>query len=428
MLYEANAGRVGLPRPVRVFLGIQLSLGLLAIAAYLIISRLIRPVTPWRYDYFWPLGKDPHFIDLICFSLRFQHFHTPSFFSMDPALVGNNPPFEYPAPAAFLYRFFYAFHHAIRWYLGFLLLSLAGLAWTFGREMIRRGIRPLIAVGFLVATALLSYPLWFEFGCANMEYCIFLILALGIISFCAEKPMLAAIFFGTAGSMKLFPFVFLSLLLPKKQYKAIVGGIVFAILLTLVGLWDVCPPITFANRGINAGLAVNRHVYMLQVLRLETSFDHSLFGFVKRIAYERRVHFMPDWGLKLYMGIVALAGCLLYFGRIRKLPTLNQITSLYVIAILFPPTSHDYTLIHLYVPLALLTLYSIDCARNRYDAPGLMAAFVCLAIACSAENELIHNHMGFAAQVKCLALLALLYVTVTHPWKHRFGTSEAVLA
>ncbi len=409
-----------MPRPVFALAATNVILSLVAIAVflfrYLVLHRHDVAAPGWGYYYYWPIGRHPHFPDIIFFVERFKHLHTPEFFSNDPRVTRYEAPFMYPAAAAFLYAFFYAFPHAVNTYLHFIVLCVVSLGALFAYALVTRGIQPILAIVLVTACTIFSYPFWFAYGTANVEFCIFLLLLGGVAAFSTRHKNVAAFLFGLAAGMKIFPFVFVALFLARKQYKQIVLAGVVALLSNVAGLWMVCPSIAYSYKQINAGLDVNRQVYMLQVLRLETSFDHSIFGLLKRLAAAHGIWHMPPKVLTGYMAFVASTGLVLYFAQIRKLPVLNQITCLYVIAILFPPTSHDYTLIHLYVPWALLVLYIIDSRRVGIPTPNMMPGFLCLAVAFASENELVFHRMGFSAQVKCVALMAFLVISLTQRW------------
>ncbi len=410
-----------LPLPMRLFITLNISLSILAglgfCYKFFVLKQHYLGYPSWCHFYYWPIGRQPMFPDVICFVQRFHHLHTPAFFSRDPRVIGIEPPFEYPAAAAFLYALVYLFPDPAQVYVSFVVISLVLLALLFGRALRKSG-APLAATAtFLVASLLFSYPFWFEIGSANMEFCIFLLLLGGTAAFCTRRPYTAAVLYGAAAGMKIFPFVFVALFLARKQYRQIAVAAIVAGVLNLIGLRMISPSIGFAMHGISAGLAANRQFYILTVRRLETSFDHSLFGLVKRIAAVFHIWSVPQTLLTAYLAVTALGGLLLYFVRIRKLPVLNQITCLYLVAVLFPPTSHDYTLIHLYVPWGLLILYTLHRIRTEGRVPKVMGAFVCLAVACSSENELTFHQMGYSGQVKCVALICLFLLALKDRWE-----------
>jgi hypothetical protein len=328
----------------------------------------------------------------------------------------------YPAPAALLYGFFYVGgRHAIALFFlvtGFLVLALGGM---LGCEMVRRRVKRWVVFVFLISAALLSYPLWFEYLLGNMEICLFLIVAFGVIAFVREHFALSATLIGVASSMKIFPFVYLALFLSRRRYKDLALGLAAAAIVSIASMWLICPSLSIAYRGILSGLAAFKRAYVLQYIGIETGFDHSIFGFIKSIAHHFLGSTMPGYLLTAYLAFAVVAGLALYFIRIRSLPLLNQVLCLSVASILLPPASHDYTLLHLYVPWGLMVLYALDQAKAGGRMDGLVAAFVCFAILMSAESELIFKAHGHSGQLKAIVLVVLMYIGL----KYRFGSTES---
>jgi len=141
----------------------------------------------------------------------------------------------------------------------------------------------------------------------------------------------------------------------------------------------------------------------------QVDFDHSVLGFLKALS----LILLPDELssetlsslVNLYMPIMALAGLVVFFAVIRKLPITNQVICLVVAMILLPPVSYDYTLLHLYIPWALLVLVTIE-SRDRI-VPGLTAAMVCCAVLFAPVTELIVHGQSYGGQVKAVALVVL---------------------
>ena len=127
--------------------------------------------------------------------------------------------------------------------------------------------------------------------------------------------------------------------------------------------------------------------------------------------------------LHLYLAILALAGCVLFVTRIAKLPVVNQILALTVASILLPPVSYDYTLIHLYVPFALVVFAVLN--REDHSAPVLIT-FCLFAYLLSWQSEFILHGVRFGSQTKAVALLALLCVSVVYPFPSAASSRAAV--
>lgn len=366
-----------------------------------------------HYPYTSPFNPFRHWVDFIAFHPRFQHFHHLDFFSTAPSF---NLTFMYPAPAALLYEAFYITHwHSTALFLGVtggLVLYLTAL---LGRCMAAHGLRTSTVWWFLGSALLFSYPFWFEYVLGNTEVCIFLIVAAGILAFLRERLYLFAAFIGIAASMKIYPAIYLALLLSRKRYREFGFGVLVAAVMNVVSLWLVCPSLPIAYRGVERGLNTFRQIYVLRYRPMETGFDHSIFGFMKAVLHHWVGWMMPQQLLTGYLIAACMGGLVLYFLRIRYLPLLNQILCLCIASILLPPTSHDYTLIHLYIPWALLVLYALDLARAGRSVEGLRGVFVCFAILMSAESELIYK-AGYSGQLKAVTLVVLMVIALRRPW------------
>jgi hypothetical protein len=222
-----------------------------------------------------------------------------------------------------------------------------------------------------------------------MEICIFLIVAFGILAFLRRHFVLSATLIGVAASMKIFPFVYFALFLSRRKYKELALGVLAYAVTTLASMWLVCPSLPIAYRGVRSGLSAFQYLYILPYLPVETGFDHSIFGFFKAlIDFFYGPKMMTPHLLKGYLVFASVAGLALYFFRIRFVPILNQVLCLCIASLLLPPTSHDYTLLHLYVPWGLMVLYAIDQARANRSMDKLRSVFVCFAILMSAQSEI----------------------------------------
>jgi len=93
---------------------------------------------------------------------------------------------------------------------------------------------------------------------------------------------------------------------------------------------------------------------------------------------------------------------------------LNQLFALTICAILLPPFSVDYTLLHLLLPFGLLCVYTAD----GVDVKGLKACFVCFALLFPVGTFFTLKYR-FGSLVRCFALCALLAVMLRYPmpWK-----------
>ncbi len=351
-----------------------------------------------------------HFIDFLIYEARFQHLHTTAFFA-----PGSGMAFMYPSPVAFFYEFFYSVSgHPLKAFLEFIILSLAVGVILFGRSLRARGVPPITAYGAPLVILALSFPVWFELRQANMEIVVWAFVAGGLALFLSGRGYSAAACFGFAAAMKIYPAAYLGLLLIRRQYRQIVWGLSVAVLFNLAGLRFLCPSIHTAWRGIRQGLAEFRVIVILHKMS-QLPFDHSLLSLIKLPlkpfpAPEKFGHVVTG-----YLAIVAIAGVLLFFFRVWRLPVTNQILFLTIACILFPPVSYDYTLLHLLAPFALLVLLALDFNRSGKFVKGLYPALACCLILLAPLSEIFVDHARIGGQVKALTLLVLLILAVTRP-------------
>ena len=373
----------------------------------------------WGYPYDYPGVRTwLRFGDFHAFFDKFHYFHSRAFFTHSGAL-------PYPAPAVAAFKLFLfpvpTPHHgslAIAEFEGSMLLASWGMLFAFRRALVRRGVLPSSATWFALGTYAFSFAFWFEFMQGNIEWVIWTVLMLGIWCLCRGRFLTAAICIGIAGSMKIYPIVLVGLLLSLRQYRAVVVTALAAAASTVVSLWLVCPDIAYSWTQTLAGLGSFEQTYMVHVRPVEVGFDHSLFALVKLALTASSGSKDLQARLGVYLALVALGGCALYFLRIRRLPITNQVICLTVAAIALPPVSYDYTLIHLYAGFALLVLFAVESAKASPQRmpPGLLPALLLFAFVLSPQSEFFHHGARFAGQLKCIALLALGYFGLRYPF------------
>lgn len=395
-----------LPPPLTAFVGIAT----LLLAACGITEAICRYVLQYPSPYNSPLLHE-HYPDLLSLMPRFQHLHTLQFFSDQTDAL-----FMYPAPVAVCYRLFYfAAPHELVAFFCFVLLTAFTAAFLFGRTLILRGFGTARTVAFLGFVLLSSYPIWFELKQANMEICSWIFVALGVWCFTRGRGYTAAAFFGIAGALKIIPFFYLGLFLARRQYRQMAFAFAIAVLVTLPSLWLVYPQVLESWRLTNHAVAHFREAVTLLTYP-QLGFDHSIFGIIKRLRINRVSHATFSRLLTAYSVVSALTFLTLFFTRIIKLPTANQIICLSTATLLLPPTSFDYTLMSLYIPWAFLTLFAVREEVTGTRSPGLVAAMVCFAILFVPETELILRGLPIAGHLKALTLITLFVIGLRFPF------------
>ncbi len=404
-----------LPPALRAFLAASALFALLCFGTEAVCRFLLHWPTPWDYPAIRNVVKFP---DFHYFFPKFAYFHSPAFYTHSYVL-------PYPAPALVAIKLFLLPqplpHHGAfalaRFEASLVLASLVTLT-LFWRSLVRRGVRPASASLFVLGMYALSFALWFEFSQGNIEWVVWCFLMAGIYAFCTGRLKTAAICIGIAGSMKIFPIIFVGLFLPIHRYRAIFATLATAAVTTLISLWLVCPDVHQSALQTASALGIFAHEHMAQIRPLEGGFDHSLFALIKIALTTLTGSEDHEQALGIYLPVAGLTGCALFFLRIRKLPLPNQVLCLTVAAVVLPPVSYDYTLIHLYAGLILLAFCAIEREKTNPSTktPGLLPAFLLLAFILSPESEFLVHGVRFSGQLKCVALLALGYVSLRYPF------------
>ncbi len=407
---------VPLPRAVKVYWIATIVLTALALLVVGIRRYFLLEGYPYNTLLFIP---EVRFSDFTIYSERFKHFGTEAFFSYP------GHPFTYPAPVALVYAFFFRwFSHPLRAFLATVLgASLIGAAF-FARALRSAGVSGRIA-GLLALTVLLtSYPFIFLFDRANLEFAVWVVLACGLVAFARERLWLAAALIGIAGSMKFVPAIFLLLFLYRRRLFEFLFGVLTIEAVTLFSLWWMGPTTAIAQTGIQNGLDHFTYTYVYHWRASEIGFDHSLFGVIKDVLVRYKATLPLDYlqhEYKIYAAVIAILSIAIVL-RLRRLPLLNQMVALACCVLVLPPLSGDYTLVHLYVPFALLLLTTI-----RQQQAGLGETFFLIRIFCyfailfTPQSYLFRGTVGyggtagFGGQVKAIVLVALLAESLVRP-------------
>lgn len=411
------------PTKLRGFLAASALFTLLCLGTEAVCRFLLHWGTPYDYpglrSYYVAGGPTLRFGDFHAFFNKFHFFHSRLFYTESAVL-------PYPAPAIAAYKPFLiplpTPHHgtwALARYEGAMLLCSWIMLFLWRRALVRAGQRPLSATFFVLGSYLFSFAFWFEFAQGNIEWVVWAVLSLGLWAFCGRHFKSAALLIGIAGSMKIFPIIFIGLFLPIKRYRDALLTLLSAVGSTVVGLWLVCPDIPYSWHQTVRALTSIEHESVAGFRPVELGFDHSLRALLTLIVSGLFGVHDSQALLGLYLLVVALGGVILFFARIRHLPLANQILCLSIAALFLPPVSFDYTLLHLYPGLVLLSLLAVRQARTApgQSIRGLGAALILLAFLLSPESEIIWHGIRYAGQVKALALVALGYVTLRYPFQ-----------
>jgi hypothetical protein len=411
-----------LPRGLRLFWLTAAAMMLLSIVYTLAATYLFHLKYPYGLPLFF---SDDRWFDFTIYHDRFQHFRQPSFWD------AYEYPFTYPAPLGVLYGLLYRIPHVLRFYLvGYAAFAVAA-ALTFIRVLRQRGLRAPIAIAFTATVVLFNYPLRTLFESANTEGVVAILAGFGIYAILRDRCWIGATLIAIAGTMKVFPFILLALLLSKRRYREFAWALVVAAATNIVSLAILGPTIAEAQRHITAGIHYVKYTFIFTTRPAAVTFNHSLFTLVKFgiVALNRQLHpvadriarasherALLDITFNLYTAAAALFGIVAYFGWIRRLPLLNQVLALTACALLLPPLSADYTLLHLLLPFALLCVYATEKWKQSANVAGLAAALLCFAPIFSFQTYLTYRYR-FSCEFRTIGLIALLYVVMRYPFR-----------
>jgi len=355
------------------------------------------------------LSSDIRFSDFTIFDPRFRLWSpsTTAFFDQ-PGF-----PFPYPAPTLAIFLAF--------WNLtpNALLCFLATVMAFALASVLYLGVRYPSLRFALGATLLGSFPLFFLLDRANIEGAVWIAATLGVTAFAKQRFRIAAVLLGLAASMKIFPALLILLFLARKRYREAALAVLSAALFTIGSLAVSGPTVAVVFARLARGLDYFRQNVILQYLGPAlTGFDHSAFSLLKQILH---VFFRGDSThsaiVAVYLPYLAIAAALfavLYAVRIRTLPLLNQLFTLTVLSITLPFVSFDYTLVHIYIPFTAF-LIALSSGGLTLSLKQSQFFLIPCAILFAPFSWMQVGSFGFSAQVKTLALFALLYAALRIP-------------
>jgi hypothetical protein len=247
----------------------------------------------------------------------------------------------------------------------------------------------------------------------NIEVVLWILTATGVWAFWRGRDNAAAVLWGLAAAMKLFPIVLLALLLPRRKWRAFAAGIGTFVLATVWALWWLGPTMAVAWRGTMQnvfGYEGNRAVEW--TLR-ELVANHTAFNLVKCAAM---IFGIPLTHLTLpyyAAGGVALAWA--FFGRLWKMPAANQLLALSAFMAALPTISYYHALVHMYAALAVLCGISMQAARGGVVVPGLKRTMLLFVPLFAAFTTLTFPRaLIFCGVVQAMALIALFGCAMTY--------------
>jgi hypothetical protein len=295
----------------------------------------------------------------------FDDFFNQSLYVQDNNPYALNSSFACMFP--FLYRiasFFAILPDHVAIFLFTLLFTLFFLYYSYKNILVEQKSQTLSHV---LIVSFLSFPFMFTLSRGNYEAIVFIFLALFVSSYEKGNVNRSLIPLSLAISMKLFPAIFLILLLSDKRYKETGYTIILSIAITVA-----------SYASFEGGLAQNfrMHLHALQLYNSDyaignagLSYGHSLFGAFKLLLLSNFYSTsFPEIVRSLFSGyalvVAILFGLISVYIFYMEKEFWKKVALLVFSMLLFPHVSADYRLIHLFVPLYLFINKSNDDSHD----------------------------------------------------------------
>lgn len=398
---SASAAR--LPAVLRMFwAGSAVAFGLMLLVAS--IERAMG-YSHWHYN---PLSG-PRYEDLMEFPPVFRLVHTAAFFDG----VGDSR-VAYPPVGAAIYALIYATGHAIGLYVTTMAAWLAAGVWGVRRELRKQGIGAWESTLFPLTVVLFSFPIAGLLVRGNIELFLWILAATGVWLFLRGREDAAALLWGLVAAAKLYPILFLALLLPRRKWRAFALGVATFLGATAAALKWLGPTMGVALHGSLRNVFGYQGKRVEQFSLHELMANHSMFGWAK---FAAMVAHVPLAKMTLpYYACGALVFGLAFFGRLWKMPVANQVLAVTAFMLMLPPVSYFYTLVHLYAPLAVLVFVAVRAARAGVEIEGLrLTLFLFLPLLASFMLFTFPRVMLYGGLVQALLLAALFGCAVRFP-------------
>ena len=416
------SGRVRLPPELRAFWVASLA----TFALTFVVGWLKWRAGLSRYN--WDPLSDPLFGDLMEYPGTYQLLHSAAFFFN----VAGNPwaypmfsPVAYPPFAAAVMAPLYAFPIPELLYLLVSGAWLAVLVEWVGRGLVRVGVAPATAVLMPLSLVLISFPIERLVHQGNIEIVLWMLTALGVLAFLRGHDDAAALLWGLAAAMKLFPLVLLVLLLPRRKWRAFAEGVATFVGATVWALWWLGPSVRVAWAGTMVNVFRYQGARTAEWTLRELVANHSLIEVAKIVAMI--AHYPMDKLTLPYFACGAAVMGAALFGKLWKMPVANQVLAVSTFMVMFPPISYYHALVHMIAPLVLLGWIAIRAQQAGVRVRGLQGTML-LFVPLFAPFTLLTYPTVFVycGLVQALLLLVLFLCALEYPFDVGVGETDAV--
>jgi hypothetical protein len=356
-----------------------------------------------------PLGGS-RYDDLTEYLTTYLFLHTTPFF-------GNplTPPVAYPPFCAVLYALVYTFPSPVGFYLTTATVWLAAAVCGVCLRLRAEGIALTTAILFPATIVLLSFPIAGLLQRGNIELYLWIFSATGTWAYLRGKDDAAAVLWALAAATKLYPIVFLVLLLPRKRYRAFALGVIAFIAANVLSMWYLGPTISIAFHGSIKNVFGYQGVRVSEWSIHELAANHSIFGLAKLVAI--MVSFPYAHLTLAYYGVAGIVFAVLFFGKLAKMPVANQLLAVSTFMVMLPPISYFYTLVHLYAPAIVLFFVAIRAQRAGVHIHGLRPTiFLLVPLFGSFMLFTFPRVVLFGGLIQACFLIVLFLYSVTYPF------------
>lgn len=353
----STARQQRLPAAVRLFwIGSVVTLGLTLLVAFVEYRMGFS-----RYHYN-PLVGD-RYQDLMELLPGYRLLHSAAFFDRVGGAHVAYPPF-----GAVLYAAIYATGHPIAFYLGSAAVWLALCFWGLRSALISQGIGSLSATLFPLTVGLTSFPIAGLLQRGNIELFLWIFVATGVWLFFRGQENCAAILWGLAAALKLYPVILLGLLLPRGRWRPFAVGVATFVGVSMASTVWLGPSIPIAWHGTLQNIFGYQDRRVSEWTLHELMANHTAYHlaeFAAAIAGISRSHLTFA-----YYGLGTLLAAM-FLLRLWRMPVANQLLALTAFMVAFPPVSYFYTLVQLYAPWTVLLLVAVKAEKAGGSPKGL---------------------------------------------------------
>jgi len=386
-----------LPRVLRVF-------WVASVAAFGL--ALLRGWWGWRAGLAvseWNPLAGAWFADLVEYVPTFRLVHTAGFFDH-----AGRSPVAYPPFGAVVFAGLYATGWSVVVYLAMVVAGVGAAVWGFRGGLIACGIGRTQAGLFVGSVATVSFPVWGMVQRGNLELVVWGFCAAGVWAWWRGWDGLAAVLWGLAAGMKLYPVVLLVLLLPRARWRAFGVGVGTFVGVTLASMVWLGPSLSVTWRGSIANVFGYQGARVGEWSMHELAANHSAFGLVKVMA----VGF--GWSASAltlpYYCCGAVVFAAVFFGRLWRMPRANQLLAVSVFMVMLPPVSYFYALVHLYAAWVVLVFVAVRAARDGLRVRGLGAVILLFVPLFGSFTQLTWRGVWLFGGLVQACLLGVLFV------------------